>query len=217
MTRIWAIAAILLLAVALAAWSRISTRVLAAQVWLGTAPFTAAIAIPAIFLTPGEVLGRLPGLEWPITQQGLYSAARLLLRVEAAATLALLLVFTTPWMHLLKALRVFRAPLVLVVILGMTCRYILLLLEAAHELFEARKSRTVGPATPAERRRLAVANAGVLLGRTFQLSGDVYLAMQARGFRGDVYVLDEFQMKSRDWAALAGFGALASASVWLGR
>ena len=32
-------------------------------------------------------------------------------------------------MHVLKALRIFRVPVVFVVILGMTCRYILLMLE----------------------------------------------------------------------------------------
>jgi cobalt/nickel transport system permease protein len=92
-----------------------------------------------------------------------------------------------------------------------------LLLETAHELFESRKSRTVGELTGAERRRIAVANVGVLLSRTFQLSGDVYLAMQARGFRGEVYLLDDFQMKRRDWTALLIFLALAAACIRLGR
>jgi cobalt/nickel transport system permease protein len=216
-TRLWAIVSILLLAVLLAAASLISIRVLAARVWLATVPFTAAIAVPALFLTPGTVIWRLPVLDWPVTLQGIYIAARLILRIAAAATLAMLLVFTTPWMHVLKALRIFHVPVVLVVILGMTCRYILLLLETAHELFESRKSRTVGELTGAERRRMAVANVGVLLSRTFQLSGDVYLAMQARGFRGEVYVLDDFQMKRWDWAALLIFLALAAISVRLGR
>jgi cobalt ECF transporter T component CbiQ len=216
-TRLWAIASVLLLAILLAAGSLISIRVLAARVWLGTAPFAAAIALPALFLTPGDVIWRAPGLDWPVTLQGINSVARLILRVNAAATLAMLLVFTTPWMHVLKALRIFRVPVVLVVILGMTCRYILLLLETAHELFESRKSRTVGEMTDSDRRRMAVANVGVLLSKTFQLSGDIYLAMQARGFRGEVYVLDDFQMKGWDWAALLTFLALAAASVWLGR
>jgi len=50
-----------------------------------------------------------------------------------------------------------------------------------------------------------------------QLSGDVYLAMQARGFRGDVYVLDEFRMDGRNWVWLALLIALGGAAVWAGR
>ena len=142
--RLWVIAAVFALAVLLAALSRISIRLLASRVWIPALVFTGAIAAPALFLTPGDALYRVPGLNWMVTAQGLTTADYLLLRVETAATLALLLVVTTPWMHVLKALRVFRVPVVLVAILGMTSRYILLMLETAHEMFQSRKSRSVG-------------------------------------------------------------------------
>jgi cobalt/nickel transport system permease protein len=214
--RLWVIAAIFATAVALAALSLISIRMLAARVWFGAFAFTGAIAIPALFLTPGNSFCRLPGFGWTITVQGLTTAGYLILRVEAAATLALLLMFTTPWNHVLKALRIFRVPVVLVVIFGMTCRYILLLLQTAHEMFESRKSRTVGLLSAREQRRMTVSSAGVLLTKTFQLSGDVYLAMQSRGFRGEVYLLDDFTMKRSDWVALSGFLLLFGAAVWKG-
>jgi cobalt/nickel transport system permease protein len=215
--RLTVVAAILAAAVALAAASRISPSVLAARVWAGAFAFTAAIAFPALFLTPGPAVFRLPWLGWALTEPGLRTSAFLILRVETAATLALLLVFTTRWTHVLKALRAIRVPVVFVVILGMSSRYIYLMLEAAHEMFESRKSRTVGALNPGERRRMAISCAGVLLGRTFQLSNEVYLAMQARGFRGEVYVLDDFRMLARDWAALAGFAVLTALAVWAGR
>jgi hypothetical protein len=41
--------------------------------------------------------------------------------------------------------------------------------------------------------------------------------MQSRGFRGEVYLLDEFQMKRLDWMAAAAFTALAAAAMWTGR
>ena len=216
-TRLWVIAAIFAAAVVLAALSRVSLRVLATRVWIGAFAFTGAIALPALVLTPGAALYHVPGLGWTITAQGLTTAGFLLLRVETAATLALLLVFTTPWMQVLKALRVLRVPVVAVAILGMASRYILLLLETAHDMFESRRSRTVGPLDGAARRRIAVASAGVLLSRSFQLSDEVYLAMQARGFRGEVHVLDDFAMRRLDWLALACFAVLAAAAVWAGR
>jgi len=216
-TRLWVIAAIFALAIFLAALSLISIRMLAVRVWIGALTFTGAIAIPAVFLTPGVPVYYLPGLHWSVTAQGLTTAGYLILRVETAATLALLLIFTTPWVHVLKALRIFRVPVVFVVILGMTCRYILLMLQTAHEMFESRKSRTVGVMTASGQRRMAVSGASVLLTKTFQLSGDVYLAMQARGFRGEVYLLDDFQMRRLDWMAAMVFTALTAAAVWAGR
>jgi energy-coupling factor transporter transmembrane protein EcfT len=48
------------------------------------------------------------------------------------------------------------------------------------------------------------------------LSGEVYSAMQARGFRGEIYTLDDFQMNPRDWFALMLYVALATIVLWLG-
>ena len=220
-SRLWVIASVFVLAVTAALCSRLSFHLLVTRVWLGALAFTGTIALPAIFLTPGltpgDTLYRLPALGWPVTAQGLTTAAYLILRVETAATLGLLLIFTTPWTHVLKALRALHVPVIFVVVLGMTCRYIFLLLDTAHEMFESRKSRTVGKLDPGESRRLAVASVGVLLTKTMQLSGDVYLAMLARGFRGEVYVLDDFVMKPRDWFALTVFLTLAAAFAWAGR
>lgn len=211
------IAALFALAVVLAVLSRVPLRTLAGRVWVGALLFTGLIALPAVFITPGPVVARLPLLGWPLTATGLRSAAYLVARVETCATCALLLVLTTPWMHVLKALRVLRVPVVFVVVLGMTYRYIFLLLQTASDMFEARQSRLVGRLDGPAARRLAAASAGVLLSKSFQLSNDVYLAMLARGFRGEVYLLDDFAMRPRDWLALAAFALVAGAAVWLGR
>lgn len=200
----------------LARLSRVPLRAIAARVWLSALLFTGLIALPAIFITPGEIVARLPLVRWPITAQGLLSALYLFSRVETAVTLALLLVLCTPWTQVLKALRVLGVPAVFVVILGMTHRYIFLLLETARDMFEARQSRMVGVLDGAERRRVAAASVGVLLSKSMHLSWEVYLAMLSRGFRGEVYTIDEFRMRRRDWAALSGFLLVAGLAAWLG-
>src|SRR5215213_7648461 len=163
-------------AILLALLSRVPIRTLATRVWLGALLFTGMLALPAVFITPGQVIDRLPLLGWPITAQGLSAAAYLITRVETAATLSLLLILCTPWAQVLKALRVLRVPVVFVVILGMTFRYIFLMLETARDMFDSRQSRMVGVLEGAERRRLADASVGVLLSKTLQLSSDVYMA-----------------------------------------
>lgn len=211
------ILSLFVIAMMLALLSRVPIRTLATRVWISAFLFTGTIALPAIFITPGRVVYRLPWLDWPITAQGLMSATYLLTRVETAATFSILLILCTPWTHVLKALRVLRVPVVIVVILGMTHRYIFLLLETARDLFESRRSRMVGALVGSERRRLAVASVGVLLSKSFHLSHEVYLAMRSRGFRGEVFILDEFSMQRRDWLWLAGFLALAALAFWMGR
>ena len=203
--------------VALAFSSRIPLRILAGRVWIAVLAFTGVIALPAIFLTAGDVVWRLPVLDWAVTQQGLRSAAFLILRAETAATFAILLVLSTLWTQLLRALRFFRVPATIVVIVGMTYRYLFLFVRMAQDMFEAREARLIGVLEPQERRRLAAASAGLLLEKSIQVSGEVHLAMQARAFRGEVYLLENTAMRSQDWMGLAAFAGISCAAMWLGR
>ena len=200
----------------LGALSGIRPRALASRTWLGVLIFTGAIALPAIFLTPGRVVWTLPLAGWSVTAQGCMAAARLVARAETAATLAVLLVLTTPWPHVLKALRTLRVPAVLVVILGMTHRYIFVLLEMADDLFEARRSRVIRALDGAGQRRMAAATAGVLLDKSLRYSEEVYLAMQSRGFRGEARTMHDFRMKRLDWLAAAAFAAAGGLAFWGG-
>jgi cobalt ECF transporter T component CbiQ len=193
----------------------VQVRRLAIWVWLPVLFFTGTIAFPALFLTPGQAL--LASGPLALTLQGLRSAGFLVSRAETAATLSALLVLTTPWPWVLKSLRTFRCPAVFVVILGMTYRYIFVILESALDMFESRKSRTVGRLEPADQRRLSAAAAGVLLSRSLQLSGEVHLAMLSRGFRGEVHVMRDFHTNTRDWFWLAGFSGLAVTALWVGQ
>jgi cobalt/nickel transport system permease protein len=208
-----AIAGAFIFAIILAALSRISPFHLARWVWMPVFLFTGCIALPAIFLTPGDPIRA----GWPITVQGLRTAGFLLLRSETAVSLSTLLVLTTRWAHILKALRVLRLPVVFVVILGMTYRYLFVILETALDMFESRESRTVGVLEGPDRRRLATATIGVLLSKSYQLSTNVHLAMQSRGFRGEVYILDDFMFRRVDCAWIFFFVAFAAAVVWAGR
>jgi cobalt ECF transporter T component CbiQ len=213
--RLSVIAALFVIAAILAAASHVRMRRLAGWVWLPVLFFTGAIALPAIFLTPGHAVASL-GIT-AITEQGLRAAAFLIGRAETASTLSALLVLTTPWPWVLKALRIFRCPMIVVAILGMTYRYIFVILQTALEMFEARQSRTVGVLPPSERRRLASSAAGVLLSKSVQMSGEVHQAMRSRGFRGEIHLLQDFRARATDWCWLAGFGLVAAASLWYGR
>lgn len=211
------LACLLGLAVGLAWLSGLPLRWIFSRSWLAAVTLGIVLAVPAIAFTPGTPVATIPGTTWPLTREGVTTASLLALRTTTAVTLGFLLAFTTRWPHVLKALRTLRVPLVFVVVLSMTSRYIVLLLESAHDLFEGRRSRTVGVLPSAERRRAAAESAGVLLSRSLDLSGEVYLAMQARGFRGDVYLLDDFAMKTVDWLALVGLLAVAAMAFWMGR
>jgi cobalt/nickel transport system permease protein len=213
---VWVVVMVAVFALCLAIISRIPLIKSFGPIWVGMFIFSGLIAFPAIFITPGPTLATIPWLNWDISAYGLQSAVFLLLRSEVSITLSFLLIMTTPWMHVLKSMRVIGIPTLVVVILGMTYRYIFLMLQSASDMFEARQSRMIGKLPDKEARRLAAATVGVLLSKSFQLGNDVFLAMQSRGYRGEVYTLDEFRLTSADYVAIPLLLLFVGTGIWFG-
>ena len=190
------LAGLYLLTLVLAAASRIGLWWFVKRVWLFVPIFTGVIVAPAMFsfVTPGEVvlpLGHSFGHEVGLTRQGLTSAGLIVCRVAASISLVLLLTLTTTWPRLLSALRALFVPRLLVLVLGLAYRYLFVLLDSVSEMVTARKARTIA-AERGGRRARAVAgfSGGALFGKAHALSEEIHQAMLARGFRGEVKVLE---------------------------
>ena len=215
--KIAVVGALFFVAVIIAILSKVGVGMLVKRVWLVVLGFTGVIALPAIFLTPGDPVAAIAGGPLRITVQGVQTATLLIARVETAVTFTSLLVLCTPWTHVLKALRAFRLPQEAVMMLAMTHRYVFVLAETASQMFESRQSRTVGVLDGPTQRRITARTAGVLLSRSVELSNEVFLAMQSRGFRGEVKILSEFRMSAPDYLGLMAFFLVGGFAVWLGR
>ncbi|HVN14297.1 MAG TPA: cobalt ECF transporter T component CbiQ [Anaerolineales bacterium] len=213
---LWILALVYASTLIFAGLSAIPVDFFVKRVWLALPFFTGLVVLPALFITPGPTLLQLP-LGLVITKTGLTTVLFLLLRVSSSVSLTLLLILTTPWNTVLNALSVLRLPDVLILILGMTHRYIYLLLRTANDMFLSRKSRTVGRLNDAENRRLLAAISGNLLSKSLNMSSEVYLAMQSRGFRGTIVTLKPFHMHTRDWIWLFVFFAMTTLVIILGR
>ena len=210
------IACIYLLTLGFALASSIPANFFIKRVWLALPFFTGMIILPALFITPGPVLVQFP-LGLAITTSGALSGLYLLLRVSSSVSLTLLLILTTPWNTVLSALTVLRIPDVFILILGMTYRYIYLLLHTANDMFLSRKSRVVGKMDATEDRNMLAAISGTLLSKSLNMSSEVYLAMQSRGFRGSIVTLKPFKMQNHDWLWLIIFFVLATIAIILGK
>jgi cobalt/nickel transport system permease protein len=204
--------AILALVLIISFFSKIPTRYFLKRVLLFIPVFTLVIAVPALFITPGVSLLNVAGVT--ITEQGARAAGFLFLRVTDSLSLGVLLILTTPWNNLLAALRWFRIPSLLVDILGMTYRYIFLLLYVTNSMFLARRSRSLGNNSSGENRRWLARIAGTTLVRTQHLSEQVYLAMLSRGYQGESRALIDFSFKSRDFLGVVFTLILAAVLLW---
>lgn len=205
-------------AVMLGLVSRLPVSLLFKRILIGIPLFAGIVALPALFLIGGNALvdiARIGPVHLAITGNSLLSFVTFVSRVTASVTLAAMLVVTTRWSDLLKALRVFHVPEVFIVVLGMTYRYIFLFLKALENLFLARASRTVGTSAEREQRRWIGSSMGTLLGKSFKTSNDVYQAMVARGFAGDVRTITNFSMRDEDWFFIASAAVILASALLL--
>lgn len=207
----WMLTAILILIAVLAFLSRIPWRFFLKRVFLFVPIFTAVIALPALFITPGAPLLHLGRLA--ITEQGARTAGLLWLRVTGSLSFGLLLILTTPWANFLVSLRRLHLSPLVTDILGMTYRYVFLLLHAVNSMFLARRSRSLGGLSGREDRRWLGRTLAATLAKSQHLSEEVYLAMLARGYQGEIYTLNRLCLRRRDY--LWSFLSLAVAIVLL--
>lgn len=200
--------------------SRLSPLEFSKRVWLGVPLFVGFVVLPSLFTLPGRPLLLVleaPPLRLAVTDNGIASVLLVVARVGTSVSLGLALVVTTPWADLLRSLRVLRIPESFLVVLGMTHRYLFLFLRATNNLFLAKASRTVGVTSGADQRRWAAGVAGALMSRSVKLSGDVLVAMRARGFDGEVRTLGPAGMRDGDWLLLALGVVLAAGALLLDR
>ncbi|RZN38544.1 MAG: cobalt ECF transporter T component CbiQ [Methanophagales archaeon ANME-1-THS] len=186
----------------LAALSRIPLRFYIPRVLIFIPIFTGIVALPYIFNifqpyegTPLIVIHDFQRvIELPllrpfsrieITREGVFWASTFLARVTTAVSYAILLMLTTRWSDILNTLSALRFPKIFVLILGMAYRYIFLLLDTIVKMLFSRKSRAVGKESSVSSWRLNAGIIGALFLKSYDMSGNIYLAMLSRGFNGD--------------------------------
>lgn len=181
--------------------SRLPVLVLQKRIWGFIPLLTLIFALPVtlnIFMDGSPLLmiyqtsspSHYLGVNWPVTlfvtRQGATAATFLFLRVGISLSLGVMLVMTTPLAEIFKSLRVLKVPSLFIMIIEMTYRYLILLLSISIEMFEARSLRTVGE-MPAKWQRAQVGSSiASLFARSMALSEEVYQAMCARCYTGEI-------------------------------
>ena len=211
----------------LATLSKVPTQFIIQRVWLVIPLFTGIMVFPALFnwVRPGDPLWIIWTFSTPlhigpihfphelaITRQGFWGALLLISRVGISVTLAVLLTLTTRWNNLLRALRTFFVPKIFIVTLEMTYRYIFVLITLLEDMFLARKARDSGHSSGAEQRRFVGSSIAHLFGKSLQMSEEVYTSMIARGYTGEIYTLQRFQLH---WVDVFSLGVSIMASLTL--
>lgn len=159
-------------------------------------PFALIVILPLVFWVPGNVIG---GISTPVgrltlTQEGLIRSAIIGLRFWGAATIGITVISTTSWEKTLWALRRLGVPGLILEIIQFTGRYGTLLVEEMENLRRAQRNRgfVMGKNLWNRETVRAVGQVlGVLVIRSYDRAERVYRAMLARGYTGEIYLLEE--------------------------
>jgi cobalt/nickel transport system permease protein len=183
-------------------------------------PFAlAAITLP--FTVPGEPLAQ----EGPLTAsvEGTVRFASILIKSWVSVQMAILMTFTTAFPDLLWGLRALRLPSVLVAIVSFMYRYLFVLADEALRLTRARAARSgVGPTgrrtggSLAWRGRVAGGLVGNLTLRAFERSERIHAAMVARGFQGEMRMLETPRASDLDWNVMVGWVTFLAMTAMIG-
>jgi cobalt/nickel transport system permease protein len=159
------------------------------------------ITFPAVLnvITPGEIV--IPVINLPrsyrwwiyeipaqigITRQGLLGVAMINLRIANSLSLSLLIIHTTHFQDLVRALKVFRVPESLLLIISLTHKYIFILSKTMNDMYLARKSRLAGHEDTGQAREWIANRIMTLFKKSLLKYDEIYTAMESRGFSGTV-------------------------------
>lgn len=169
-------------------------------------PFVAfALLLPII--GRGE---RVDVLGVSLSRAGLWGGWNIVAKGTLGVAATAVLVATTTAPKLLRGLDRLRVPAVLTAMAGFMIRYADVLRGEAERMRIARISRGDNPRVVWQAKALA-ASAGALFVRSYERGERVHLAMQSRGFTGEMPELDDRRAAPTDWQRVAPFPTAAVA------
>jgi cobalt ECF transporter T component CbiQ len=136
-----------------------------------------------------------------VTKAGLHSVLMLASRVINSLTVAFLLLYTTPFSEVVRALKVFKLPDALLMIVTLTYKYLFIFLRTVENVHLARKSRLVGAEKKSETRKWVAGRIALMFTKTQHECEEIFRAMQARGFSGTIRVYEFRKPNTPDWIA----------------
>ena len=161
--------------------------------------FTVALPASLNTITSGEIVMRLAELPksydfWGyhiprqigITRQGITGVMMLTLRVVNSVALSLLVISTTPFPSLVKALKVLRVPAVFLMVLTLTYKYIFIFAGTIEAMYLAKKSRLARRQNGVDGRMWVAGRIAFIFKKTQLKCEEVFKAMLSRGFSDEI-------------------------------
>jgi len=180
--------------------------------------FGFVIALPASLniVTPGRLVFPFISLSHPssfwiysipqeiyFTDQGIRLVSLLFLRIFNSVSVALLVIYTTPFPRFVKSLKQLGVPDTFLMIISLAYKYIFILSRTIEDTYLALRSRLSGNLKKSRIRELAGGRIFFIYKRSQLIYEGTYYAMVSRGYNGNLKLLAQNKLNSCDIIALA--------------
>jgi cobalt ECF transporter T component CbiQ len=187
-------------------------------------------ALPSAFnvITKGEIILPVVTLSRPydlwiyhiprtigITKEGMLGVFMLTLRVVNSIALSFLILYTTPFHEIIKALKVFKVPDFILMIITVAYKYIFIFAKTVEDMHLAKKSRMVSGEGNKEAGRWAAGRIAFMFRKTQQRCDDMFKAMLCRGFSDNIRLYGFKKPGSLDWSAGIFFFCAGIIFLWI--
>jgi cobalt/nickel transport system permease protein len=174
------------------------------------------IALPSAFnlITKGEIILPIAKLSRPydfwiyhvpatigITRQGMLGVAMLTMRVINSLSLSFLVLYTTPFPEMVRALKVLKVPDTFLIIISLCYKYIFLFSKTVEDMYLAKKGRMIREDSNKKAREWIAGRLAFIFRKTQIRCEEVFRAMVGRGFSDTIKLYGFRKMRATDWAS----------------
>ncbi len=175
------------------------------------------VVLPASLniVTPGEIIFNLIRFNKPshfwiynipqnigFTENGIKVVLLVFLRVLNSVSVALLIVFTTPFPAFIKSFKLLGIPDTFLMVISLAYKYIFILSRTIEEMYLALKSRLSGNIKNKNLRNLVSGRIFFIFKRSTVIYENTYYAMISRGYRGKMKLHSHYHISYRDIISL---------------
>ncbi|MDP2267888.1 MAG: energy-coupling factor transporter transmembrane component T [Deltaproteobacteria bacterium] len=157
---------------------------------------------------------RIPA-EIGFTREGMYGVMMLTLRVVNSLSLSFLVLYTTTFPQIIKALKVLKIPDGFLMIITLTYKYIFIFARTVEDMHLAVKSRLVRPVGNAEAKRWIAGRIVFVFKKTQLRCEEIFKAMLGRGFSEDIRIYRVGKLQARDWAVGVAYSLVGMFFLWM--
>ena len=150
-----------------------------------------------------------------ITDEGIMIVLRMFIKVFNSLTLTFVILQSTSFNRLIKALRFMRVPSVFILIITLAYKFIFIMSQTIEEMYLAMRARWTGSRDQRETRRIVAGRMGFLFKKSWMRYEETYKAMTSRGFTGELTLSGRERITGRETIILIFLTGLSIAIIIL--